>query len=533
MISPFFPPLPSFHRWPTPGLSPKQDTVNVANKLAQAAPLGSTVVTRDIAQLEKSHFKFKLMKHLTFVHGLGKILLFMLQQPEALPDAPAVLLRCEPEVFVMPTPPPPMTLHEYAARIRTRPHPSMSRFTLMFNTLRLNSEFSRHYTSLFLGRTRWIAFVTATIFLSYAIYLLISPNPVSFFLGPFLQQCQHRTGEQGTRRTVNFFVVQGINIAALYAVFVLTFIPPIRRRTHGFWFSVVGLTITCLGCQAQLWDTGQWVDPVVSGILLFIVWVHHSGIFFCIAVPLAVLLLVACLPMVIMFYFEGGTGVIALITLFLFSSAHYDHERQLRCSFATNKSFEQTVRNFEIVSLASPHFLRSPNSLSVLIQEKERSTALLESVVPRPILERLRTATDPFLADVVPSATALVVRIVQFDELYKRTSPANIVAILNALFTQFDCMTKARGLEPLKTIADEYIVVGNMLKDMDGDHAPRVVGLAVEMISSLSEFNVHKNPTPIPIGLQIGIHTDEIVSPIQHHPPFPSPLTCSLRSKLE
>jgi adenylate cyclase len=60
--------------------APKYDvwgyTVNVANRLSQVAMPGTTVVTRDIALLEKEKFRFRLMKNLTFVPGLGKVLLF-------------------------------------------------------------------------------------------------------------------------------------------------------------------------------------------------------------------------------------------------------------------------------------------------------------------------------------------------------------------------------------------------------------------------------------------------------------------------
>ena len=78
-------------------------------------------------------------------------------------------------------------------------------------------------------------------------------------------------------------------------------------------------------------------------------------------------------------------------------------------------------------------------------------------------------------------------------------------------FIHFDHLARKHVLEPLKTNADEYIIVGNVLKDMESDHAIRVVRLAVDMIKSMNEFNDGLNPTSVRIDLKIGIHTSPVL----------------------
>ena len=60
----------------------------------------------------------------------------------------------------------------------------------------------------------------------------------------------------------------------------------------------------------------------------------------------------------------------------------------------------------------------------------------------------------------------------------------------------------------------KYIVVGNVLKDMESDHAIRVARLANEMISTLKKFNDGLNPTGKKIDIKIGIHTGPMLTGI-------------------
>eukprot|EP00727_Mastigamoeba_balamuthi_P000826 m51a1_g10740 putative adenylate cyclase (639) ;mRNA; f:316691-327622 len=86
-----------------------------------------------------------------------------------------------------------------------------------------------------------------------------------------------------------------------------------------------------------------------------------------------------------------------------------------------------------------------------------------------------------------------------------------VVELLNALFTRFDQMAAFHGLSPLRTDADEYIVVANMAGDTE-DHASRAVRLAVDMVAGMRDWNTGEGQTKTPIRIRCAVHTDAFVS---------------------
>lgn len=58
-------------------------------------------------------------------------------------------------------------------------------------------------------------------------------------------------------------------------------------------------------------------------------------------------------------------------------------------------------------------------------------------------------------------------------------------------------------------------MVGNMMNEMAGEHANRVVGLGVDMLETLTKWNEEENPTNFVVQLKIGVHTDSLVSPLR------------------
>lgn len=181
---------------------------------------------------------------------------------------------------------------------------------------------------------------------------------------------------------------------------------------------------------------------------------------------------------------------LAVVVFFAVASSQYDVEMQIRKTF---------------IAYEKVHELQQK-----LSRETQITQGLIESVVPRPILDSLSStdsSAQPYFAEPIELTTTLVASVVGFDELYKSLPPQASVRLLNALFARFEELTRARGLVPLKTFADEFIVVGNMLKDAD-DHAERVTQLGCDMVASMEEFNRTHNPLPDSVSIRVGIHTD-------------------------
>ena len=142
-----------------------------------------------------------------------------------------------------------------------------------------------------------------------------------------------------------------------------------------------------------------------------------------------------------------------------------------------------------------------------LAQERAKSEALLLNVLPAEIASRLKS--DPsHIADGFAEATILFADIVGFTDLSARLSPAEVVAMLNRLFTAFDDLADRHGLEKIKTIGDAYMVVGG-LPEPRADHAEAVVAMALGMRDAVAAV---AKETGYGLKVRIGANTGPVVA---------------------
>ncbi len=102
------------------------------------------------------------------------------------------------------------------------------------------------------------------------------------------------------------------------------------------------------------------------------------------------------------------------------------------------------------------------NKNKEIYSEKEKSEQLLLSIFPRFIVERLKQGE--VVADSCPDVTVLFADINNFANIFSRKEPVELVEILGQLFSVFDRLVSAHGLEKIKTIGDTYMAVGGIRK---------------------------------------------------------------------
>jgi class 3 adenylate cyclase len=139
--------------------------------------------------------------------------------------------------------------------------------------------------------------------------------------------------------------------------------------------------------------------------------------------------------------------------------------------------------------------------------ERARSDGLLRNMLPEPIAGRLKQREE-VIADAFGEVTVLFADIVDFTEHAERSPPEATVALLNELFSQFDGLTEARGLEKIKTVGDAYMVAGG-LPDPMPDHAGAAAELALEMLEFADRRSL---PDGGPVRLRIGIASGPVVA---------------------
>lgn len=111
--------------------------------------------------------------------------------------------------------------------------------------------------------------------------------------------------------------------------------------------------------------------------------------------------------------------------------------------------------------------------------ERNRADALLDALMPSQIAHRLKNG-ETRIADRIPEATVLAADIAGFTALADRLSPAELVDAIDTVWTRFDRLAAAHGLEKIKSVGDSYLVVGG-LDPEHGDRLEAVLGLALEI----------------------------------------------------
>jgi class 3 adenylate cyclase len=128
-------------------------------------------------------------------------------------------------------------------------------------------------------------------------------------------------------------------------------------------------------------------------------------------------------------------------------------------------------------------------------------------VLPAPIATRLEEQED-VIADGFPEVTVLFADLVDFTRRSQRSSPQQVVQVLDELFTAFDQLTKRHGLEKIKTIGDAYMVAGG-LPEPRPDHAQAVADMALAI---RDEVAGRTDSSGQPLQVRIGIDTGPVVA---------------------
>jgi len=164
-----------------------------------------------------------------------------------------------------------------------------------------------------------------------------------------------------------------------------------------------------------------------------------------------------------------------------------------------------------LLSFAFAERARSRARLEVahakLQEEQDRSERLLLNILPAPIAERLKHSTAE-IADGFSEVTVMFADIVSFTQIAEHMTPAEVFALLNRMFSEFDMIAERHGLEKIKTIGDAYMVAGG-LNGSEADFIGAIAELALDMQDVVADGYVVEGK---PLQLRIGIGTGPVVA---------------------
>jgi adenylate cyclase len=129
------------------------------------------------------------------------------------------------------------------------------------------------------------------------------------------------------------------------------------------------------------------------------------------------------------------------------------------------------------------------------------------NILPQSIAERLKTATQ-MIADHFDATTILFADVVDFTPLSERLPAAEVVGMLDQLFSRFDALVERHGLEKVKTVGDCYMAAAGV-PDSRPDHAREAALLALDMRDVVATSAVAAWPG---LELRIGINSGPVVA---------------------
>ncbi len=180
------------------------------------------------------------------------------------------------------------------------------------------------------------------------------------------------------------------------------------------------------------------------------------------------------------------------------------------------KPFDPILLRARIFSSLEKKRLRDLDQkhLEMLNKEKEllefeqmKTEKLMLNILPKPIAERLKKG-EKNISGNYPEVTILFSDLVGFTKMSSQKSAADLVKLLNDLFSRFDRRAENLGLEKIKTIGDAYMAVGG-LPIPRSDHAEITADMALGMFEDLAAFNAENSAE---LNMRIGLNSGPVVA---------------------
>ena len=147
--------------------------------------------------------------------------------------------------------------------------------------------------------------------------------------------------------------------------------------------------------------------------------------------------------------------------------------------------------------------------------EQKVSERLLLNVLPQAIAERLKARPDvtangfpEIIADSFSEATILFAGLHDFSRLTERMPAADVVKLLNKIYSGFDGIMQKLGLEKIKIIGESYMIAAGVPVPRP-DHAEAIAEAALALQQVIVR---HDAPNEETFSLRIGINTGPVVA---------------------
>lgn len=166
--------------------------------------------------------------------------------------------------------------------------------------------------------------------------------------------------------------------------------------------------------------------------------------------------------------------------------------------------FVLNISGVSLVAFVLMHYFvgQKNQALRLLGLEQARSEKLLLNVLPAEVAGILKQE-ERVIAEHFEAASILFADMVGFTRLTAEMAPAEMVRLLNEVFSAFDGLVGKYGLEKIRTIGDNYMVASGVPRPRT-DHAQALAHLALEMRDYLEGIMGNGRRVSFRIGINSG-----------------------------
>lgn len=145
--------------------------------------------------------------------------------------------------------------------------------------------------------------------------------------------------------------------------------------------------------------------------------------------------------------------------------------------------------------------------LSEVTAAKSRIEELLHSMLPSEIVERIQRGESP-IADAHQEVSIVFADLVGFTALARHLPAAQLVQLLDSLFSDFDRIAVAHGVERIKTIGDAYMAVCGIGAACP-DHPDRAANFALALQARVADLARERG---LALNVRIGLHVGPVIA---------------------
>jgi adenylate cyclase len=174
---------------------------------------------------------------------------------------------------------------------------------------------------------------------------------------------------------------------------------------------------------------------------------------------------------------------------------------------STMLALNVTVGGTIVFTLLAVFAAQRRKALAALREEQARAESLLLNILPQSIADKLKAETQT-IADQFSSASILFADVVDFTPVTEHLPPAEVVSMLDHLFSHFDVLAERYGVEKIKTIGDCYMVAAGVPSPRP-DHARALALMALDMQAAMRSAD---DVGHLGLELRVGINSGPVVA---------------------